>query len=36
MAEDCKTGDIGTVEAEDPGGPDDGFRFPEPEDDDWD
>lgn len=24
------------MEAEDPGGPDDGFKLPEPEDDDWD
>lgn len=32
---DCRTGDTGTVEADDPGGPDEGFKLPEPEDDDW-
>lgn len=35
-AGDCRTGDTGTVEADDPGGPDDGFKLPDPEDDDWD
>lgn len=30
------TGDTGTVEVDDPGGPDEGFKLPEPEDDDWD
>lgn len=34
-AGDCRTGDTGTVEAEDPGGPDEGFKLPEPHDDDW-
>ena len=24
------------MEADDPGGPDDGFKLPEPEEDDWD
>lgn len=24
------------MEADDPGGPDEGFKLPEPEDDDWD
>lgn len=36
-AGDCKTGDTGTVEADDdPWGPDEGFKLPEPDDDDDD
>lgn len=35
-AGDCRTGDTGTVDADEPGGPDEGFKLPEPEDDDWD
>lgn len=34
--EDCRTGETGTVEADDPGGPDDGFKLPELEEDDCD
>lgn len=33
---DCGTGETGTVEADELGGADDGFKLPEPENDDWD
>lgn len=34
--EDWRTGETGTVEADDPAGPDKGFRLPALEDEDWD
>ena len=33
-AGECRTGDTGTVEADEPWGPDEAFKPPEPEDDD--
>lgn len=30
------TGETGTVEVDDPGGPDAAFKLPEPDDEDWD
>lgn len=36
VAGDWITGETGTVEVDDPGGPDAVFKLPEPDDEDWD